>query len=715
MIHAYTSMLMGATPCRESLRPSTASYQSTTERRRHKSVRGKLLWLPASYADTFLRLLVATLLEPTTRRVHRYCTFRGTYNQGVPICEVDSDVTDPLRSDPPQLIAAHCAAADPAQGCQDLGQVGNMPPCDVVYGAQGAASCVMRSGFYEMMQSAKVGWESCADDFMRQQNWNSDPPGGNDDRCLAGMTPVPAMITSIDPVDGSEVTRLGEDCIECPYPDRCDGNGCSEGSGGRGCAYCDNGANGTSQHYQSGAECKPCPDSQASNVIAVIIGIAVGAALCVYIWKISTVAFQDGGQGADAAEEGTAGTAALDEIEGLKGDAETVAEIRTAVATMSSTAIVSGIALPSLFKISITFSLPFGTPKILGVISSWISNAISIDMQFGNPECGMDTPDALTVFKMKFFLTHIGFVLFLIVLSLPATRAKHRLHATNARIAAYTVAVGGLVKSCASCIACTEDFPRSKRAMMMALPDEECWTSEHNSLAIFAVLFLVVYVIIIPVLLFCKARAAAADGFWSNDELQQYGWLVLKYKESRWYFEFVILFDKFVFVACAVFFAWERAAWLLIGFSIVATLIMLAFVACTKPYRSGDAEPAGCLGGKEDKMMMLSLILQLVSFVLTGICHNDIVARRDCNPGMEGCPDFDEEPLEGLSPGVEFLAAAVGLLVVVIQIGMVWWATRDGGDEEAEAPESPTDVSPYDNESVRQAESAPQQQEIGAA
>ena len=76
---------------------------------------------------------------------------------------------------------------------------------------------------------------------------------------------------------------------------------------------------------------------------------------------------------------------------------------------------------------------------------------------------------------------------------------------------------------------------------------------------------------------------------------------------------------------------------------------------------------------------------------------------------------IDEEPLEGLSPGVEFLAAAVGLLVVVIQIGMVWWATRDGGDEEAEAPESPTDVSPYDNESVRQAESAPQQQVIGAA
>lgn len=659
---------------------------------------GKLLWLSELWwydahtvgscsgclrpTDTFLWCVACRYAVGTddSTCLHRYCTFPGTYDQGSAVCLVDMDATLPLRDDPPQMISAHCAAADPGEGCHW--------PCDVVYPVT-APECIARPDAYETMRSNAAGWENCAQNFG--QNPRMDP-GGNDDSCFAGMTYVP-----------------GEDCIECPYPDRCDGNGCSEGSGGRACAYCDNGANGTSQYYQSGAECKPCLDSQASNVIAAVIGIAVGAALCVYIWKISTVAFQDGGQGVDAVEEGTAGTAALDSVEGLKGDVETVAEIRTAVATMSSTAIVSGIALPSLFKISITFSLPFGTPKILGDIGSWISSAISIDMQFGNPECGMETPDALTVFKMKFFLTHIGFVLFLSALSLPAMRAKHRLHATNARIAAYTVAVGGLVKSCASSLACTEDFPRSKRAMMMALPDEECWTSEHNSLAIFAALFLVVYIIIIPFLLFCKARSAAADGFWSNDELQQYGWLVLKYKESRWYFEFVILFDKILFVAFTVFFAWERSAWLLIGFSIVGTLIMLAFVAWDKPYRSGDAQPAGCLGGKEDKMMILSLILQLVSFVLTGICHNDIIARRYCD---QECP-VEGVPLEGLSPGVEFLAAAVGLLVVVIQIGMVWWASRDGPDEKAEAPASPPEANPSHNESVRQAESAPQQQEIG--
>ena len=68
-------------------------------------------------------------------------------------------------------------------------------------------------------------------------------------------------------------------------------------------------------------------------------------------------------------------------------------------------------------------------------------------------------------------------------------------------------------------------------------------------------------------------------------------------------------------------------------------------------------------------------------------------------------PGPDEEPLEGLSPGVEFLAATVGLIVVVIQIGMVWWASRDAADEEKEAPES----APDDNESVRLAESVKEQ------
>ena len=34
-------------------------------------------------------------------------------------------------------------------------------------------------------------------------------------------------------------------------------------------------------------------------------------------------------------------------------------------------------------------------------------------------------------------------------------------------------------------------------------------------------------------------RGAAADGVWTQEELQECGWLVLKYKDSRWYFEIV--------------------------------------------------------------------------------------------------------------------------------------------------------------------------------
>jgi hypothetical protein len=543
--------------------------------------------------------------------------------------------------------------------------------------------------------------------------------------------------------DGSEVMMPDTDCLECPYPDRCDGKGCAEGSGGAGCAYCDDGANGTTQHYQSGSACKPCPETQGSNVILVVISIAVGAALCAYVWKVSTVTIpaenKDGGDAAtergtttDAVEEINTnddvrtGTEETEDDEGKKAasqrkkeakekakklaasagvvkaasvtpaesvpepvpETEAVAETsRSAVATMSNSAIVAGIALPSIFKITFTFNLPsIGMPKVLTVIGSWILQVVSVDLQFANPECAMENPDALTVFKMQFYLVHIIFFLILMALSLPAVCGKG-LHATNARIAAYTLAVGALVKSCVRCLACQEEVlgyyvnDGSARVVMMALPDELCWTTEHNSLAIFAATGLIFYVVIVPVVLYCKAKRAAADGVWTEEELQECGWLVLKYKPSRWYFEFVLLIDKIIFVALGVFFASDRSVNLLLGFSIVFTLAVLTFVACDKPYRREDTDNDDGSMGEQDKKMAVSLGLQLVSFMLAWIVHGNRISRKDYQPNFED----GEEPLEGLSPVVEFLAVVVGLGVMVIQIGMIWRAGR-----EKEVPEDNT-------------------------
>ena len=281
--------------------------------------------------------------------------------------------------------------------------------------------------------------------------------------------------------------------------------------------------------------------------------------------------------------------------------------------------------------------------------------------------------DALSVFKTKFYLTHAAFFAIVLVLSLKGV-CKDRLHATNARIAAYTLAVGGLVKSCVSCLACQEEVlgtyvdDGSARVVLIALPDEECWTDEHQSIAIFAAAGLLLYMIVIPIWLFCAARKAASDDEWTAEELKQYGWLVLKYKESRWYFEFVLLIDKMIFVMLAVFFASERSATVLLIFNIVFSAILLAVVAYDKPYRYEDGEDENRLC-MEDKMMILSQVLQLITYIVAFICYNDTIARRDSN-------------MSGLSTGVELFAAVVGLAVVIVQIAAIWYAGRGDGDDD---------------------------------
>jgi hypothetical protein len=150
------------------------------------------------------------------------------------------------------------------------------------------------------------------------------------------------------------------------------------------------------------------------------------------LWHISTVSFA--ADDSDEVVEGTDTIAKLEKLEEKKADIETVVEIRSAVATMSSTAIVASIAFPSLFNISISFSLPIGMPKFLSVLGAWLAQAVSVDLgQFGSPECSLDTPEPLSTFKLKFFLTHAAFLLVVLALYLRGVfgTAGDRLHATS--------------------------------------------------------------------------------------------------------------------------------------------------------------------------------------------------------------------------------------------------------------------------------------------
>eukprot|EP01045_Picozoa_sp_COSAG04_P009606 COSAG04_NODE_562_length_12576_cov_154.338703_6_plen_199_part_00 len=59
-------------------------------------------------------------------------------------------------------------------------------------------------------------------------------------------------------------------------------------------------------------------------------------------------------------------------------------------ARISNTAIVSSIAFPAIFQISITFEMPFGFPPVLVQFAEWVTSIVSLDLgQVGSPECLM--------------------------------------------------------------------------------------------------------------------------------------------------------------------------------------------------------------------------------------------------------------------------------------------------------------------------------------
>jgi len=90
------------------------------------------------------------------------------------------------------------------------------------------------------------------------------------------------------------------------------------------------------------------------------------------------------------------------DAEDAKAAAETAKE---SVARISNTAIISSIAFPSIFQISITFEMPFGFPPVLVQFAEWVTSIVSLDLgQVGSPECAMENdPESALLFK--FLLT----------------------------------------------------------------------------------------------------------------------------------------------------------------------------------------------------------------------------------------------------------------------------------------------------------------------
>ena len=113
------------------------------------------------------------------------------------------------------------------------------------------------------------------------------------------------------------------------------------------------------------------------------------------VWGVSAV------QIGDASYHGSE----REEAETLQDEANAAAQVAKSVARISNTAIVSGIAFPSIFQISITFEMPFGFPPVLVQFAEWVTSIVSLDLgQVGSPECAMENdPESALLFK--FLLT----------------------------------------------------------------------------------------------------------------------------------------------------------------------------------------------------------------------------------------------------------------------------------------------------------------------
>ena len=162
---------------------------------------------------------------------------------------------------------------------------------------------------------------------------------------------------------------------------------------------------------RQGATCQPCPQSL---LLLIPVGLAalVGIGIVVYlIWRVSAVQLSDDSTKssrdvADAEDNVAlnAKAAAATAKESLARISNT-AQLVTPAARISNTAIISSIAFPSIFQISITFEMPFGFPPVLVQFAEWVTSVVSLDLgQVGSPECAMDNnPEMALLFK--FLLT----------------------------------------------------------------------------------------------------------------------------------------------------------------------------------------------------------------------------------------------------------------------------------------------------------------------
>jgi hypothetical protein len=311
---------------------------------------------------------------------------------------------------------------------------------------------------------------------------------------------------------------------------------------------------------------------------------------------------------------------------------EAAVEVTHTMARLSNSAIFAAILFPHLQMCLSVWKLPFGLPSFLGTLATWALSVFSFDVgQLSSPECQLPTTDPKELYMNKLAMLHIAYLAVNFMLLLPMLTGHHRrLHAMNAMVALYTIAVPALLRSCLTAVNCTWQ-PALDRYTLDSMPDIECWGDDDTftQFAACAIAGAVIYFVVIPASLLRRLRRASCDGVLTDpDFLEANSWLVLKYRPDRYWFEIVVLAYKLIWTASGELLNSEQNAWLLLTCQGSVVLVLLVIVACERPFQdattavdpehSNDHEHNGWTSA--DVLEVLTLLSLLGSYGVSAAC-----------------------------------------------------------------------------------------------
>ena len=123
--------------------------------------------------------------------------------------------------------------------------------------------------------------------------------------------------------------------------------------------------------------------------------------------------------------------------------------------------------------------------------------------------------------------------------------------------------------------------------LLAAMPEITCWEGGlWGIMATAGVVGIVVYAVAIPAVLFMRLRTESkdeGDDKFDADFMESHGWLVLRYKPSRWWFEFPLSAYKVAVIFASELMNSDEMAFHLLLVLVTATALLLILVVRDLP------------------------------------------------------------------------------------------------------------------------------------